>query len=303
MARRGGNESSCSTCLKTFRTKANLTRHMSTHNLDAKVKCEICARIFRNPRTLSNHIKRLHTNRDRAICDVCHRGFFSPDNLRRHISAVHCTITRPRFPCGFPACDKSYLTKADVSKHIKIEHAENPARFPCTLCGKEFRSKHNLDAHISTHTTEKPYSCFTCGRHFSNAYKLKIHEVTHLEQFARRIFKCEICDQTFLLKGYLQRHIQAVHENRRNHPCTFCDKRFSRSDNLRRHVEATHTGNEKIHSCDKCNFRSHSKGTLAHHAKRHNPANRRECYFCQKQFFYFSKLVTHCRRHTLEQFK
>ncbi|XP_035712463.1 zinc finger protein 39-like [Folsomia candida] len=285
------NGLACSTCLKIFTTKKTLRNHMFTHA--ARVKCETCRQISKNPPALSAHIKMIHTNRDRPSCDTCHRVFYTSAALRIHINAVHSTIERPRFPCGFPDCDKSYLSKSNVSKHIKTAHTENPT----TLCGNEFKTKENLE--IFTHTTEKAYPCATCGRSFSTYSKRKLHEATHFEKSTRRIFKRELCVRTFLHKGYLQRHVQIVHGNRRNRPCTFCEKRFSSSTDLRRHEEAKHAA--KIHSCDKCEFGSHSKRSLANHAWRHNPANRRECYFCKKQFVCFSNLVTDCRRHTIEK--
>lgn len=189
--------------------------------------------------------------------------------------------------------------------------------------------------HILTHTTEKANSCPTCGRRFSHITSLHRHEVERniprkyfvgqkiQEQLSypfgnvyfftgytfgkptsgstRRRFKCELCPRISLSRADLQKHVQVVHENQRNHPCTFCDKRFSTSSNMRRHVDARHSGNnEKIHSCDKCESRSNWKENLAHHARRHNPVKRLECYFCKIQFAHFSKLVTHSRGHTLE---
>ncbi|XP_035716312.1 PR domain zinc finger protein 5-like isoform X2 [Folsomia candida] len=243
----------------------------------------------------------LHTSRDRPSYDICHRVFYTSTDLRRHIGAVHSTIERPRFQCGFPDCDKSYPVKDDVSKHTKREHTENPTRFPCALCGKEFKTRRVLLTHITTHTTEKAYICSVCGRRFPGAGNLKSHEVTHLEKSTRRIFKCERCPQMCSRRSDLQKHVKVVHENQRNHSCTFCDKTCSTSGNLRRHVEARHSANrDKIHSCDKCDYVTHSKVYLAQHVRRHNPANRPECYFCRKKFCNFSRLVTHCRRHTLE---
>ncbi|XP_035712136.1 oocyte zinc finger protein XlCOF19-like [Folsomia candida] len=57
----------------------------------------------------------------------------------------------------------------------------NPTRFPCTLCGKEFKGRGKLEMHILTHTTEKANSCPTCGRRFSHITSLHRHEATHLE--------------------------------------------------------------------------------------------------------------------------
>ncbi|XP_035712445.1 oocyte zinc finger protein XlCOF6 isoform X1 [Folsomia candida] len=301
MDTRRGNELTCSTCSKPFSNKNDLKRHMFTHDPDAKVKCEICGKMLKNPATLSIHVRTLHTKLDRPTCDTCHKIVSTSASLRIHIDTVHSKIKRPRFPCEFPNCEKSYLRKGDLSVHKTTEHTENPTRFPCTLCGKEFKIRKNLEMHISSHTTEKAYTCSTCGRSYAQQTAMKHHEATHLEKSSQKIFRCELCAQTFLARASLRQHIHAVHENRRNHPCSFCGKRFSTSTNIRYHVEAFHSANkEKVHSCDKCEYRSHSKENLAQHVRRHNHANRREFYFCRKQFVNFSKLVTHCRHHTLE---
>ncbi|OXA47441.1 Zinc finger protein 26 [Folsomia candida] len=292
----------CSTCSKTFPTKQRLTNHIVTHDPEAKVKCQICGKFFKNPQTLSSHMSRLHSNRKRPSCTLCHRVFCSPSYLWKHIDAVHRRTERPRFTCEFPGCGKTYLNKEDASQHIKSEHTENPTRFPCTLCGREFKIRRYLQAHISTHTTEKAHICSTCGRRFAQRSAMNAHEVTHLEKSLRKILKCELCPRTFFSGADLRRHVQFVHENRRNHPCTFCHQRFSTSSDMRRHVAARHPANsEKIHSCDKCEFMTHMKQYLVQHARRHNPAHRRECYFCRKEFFHSSALVQHFRHHTLEK--
>ncbi|OXA47681.1 gastrula zinc finger protein XlCGF8.2DB [Folsomia candida] len=302
MEQRQGSGWTCSKCLKTFDTKANLKYHMFSHDVFAKVKCEVCGKVLKNPVILSQHIKLHDTKRDRPSCDICQRIFSTPANLRTHIRTVHNRTKRPRFPFEFPDCDKSYLSKGDVLKHIKSEHSENPTRFPCTLCGKEFKLTTNLERHISSHTTEKAFVCSTCGRSFAHSITLKRHKATNSEKSTRWTVKCELCNHVSLRRAHLQSHIQAVHENQRNYPCTFCDQRFSTLVIMRRHVEARHTGNsERIHSCDKCKFLSHSKISLYQHARRHNLVKRQKCCFCKKQFFYFWELVIHCRRHTLEQ--
>ncbi|OXA45161.1 zinc finger protein 184-like [Folsomia candida] len=293
----------CSKCSKTFALKCNFTKHVITHDPDAKVKCKICGKILKNPDTLSHHMTGIHTNRKRPSCDICHRVFNNSVTLRKHTEVIHSTSERPRLPCGFLGCEKTFLDKGSASRHIKIDHAENPVRFPCTLCGNQFKSRADLEKHIATHTTEKPYNCATCGRGFSQMGSMKSHERVHLEKSTREIFKCDVCPQTFLGRDGLQRHIRQVHDNQRNYPCAFGGQRFSCAYNLKRHVEAVHaTNEEKIHSCDKCQYKSNSKTNLAQHVRSHNVANWRECYFCKKHLATFHTLVRHCSRiHCLEK--
>ncbi|OXA44925.1 Zinc finger protein 25 [Folsomia candida] len=238
-------------------------------------------------------MRKQHSNRKRPSCDTCHRVMSSYYALRQHIDAFHNTKERPRLPCTFLGCEKTYQNRSSILHHARTEHSENPVRFPCTLCKKEFKTRTELEIHIPTHTTEKPYNCATCGRRFANRGYMKLHETTHLEKSARKVSKCHICTQIFFFTSGLQNHIRVVHENQKNYPCQVCDKRFSKPSELKFHVEARHaTNKEPVHSCDKCEFRSHWKGNLSKHRLRHNPA-RHECYFCGKKFFVFHEFVHH----------
>ncbi|XP_035708074.1 zinc finger protein 26-like [Folsomia candida] len=300
MGRNSGKKWECPKCSKTLKTKQSLKNHVVSHDPDARMKCEICGKISKNPVALAGHIARIHKNRDRRNCHICHRLFCDSRALRMHIDAVHGSEERPRFPCTFSTCEKTYLDRRDVSKHVKTEHAENPVKFPCTLCAKEYKFRPHLELHILTHTTEKPHKCATCEKSFARLQGLKVHKATHLEN---AVLKCKLCLHTFLRGFDLRSHIRLVHENYGNYACAHCEKRFSASNNLKRHVEAVHAANkaEKIHSCDRCAYRSHSKGNLAMHKRRHD-AWKPECYFCGGKFVSFQNLVIHCaNKHTMER--
>ncbi|XP_035712424.1 zinc finger protein 596-like [Folsomia candida] len=226
----------------------------------------VCGKIFKHSRSLSCHVSKVHRDRKQPSCEKCHRVFFDLSTLRKHIDTAHSANVRPRLPCTVPGCDKTYLSKGDVVKHERTEHAQNPIRFPCTLCGKEFKTNAHLQRHIHTHTTEKTYTCATCGRGFALMENRKRHEKTHLEKSTRSVSKCDLCPQTFLSRSGLLVHVRTVHENQRNYPCAFCARRFPSSSDLKRHVVARHgTNDELIHFCDKCEYKSHSKVNLANH--------------------------------------
>lgn len=93
---------------------------------------------------------------------------------------VHSTTERERIPCTFLGCEKTFVHKGGVTKHFNSEHAENPIRYLCTLCQKEFKSMKDLTRHIDTHTREKSYKCTICGKGFGQAQNLKRHEVSKL---------------------------------------------------------------------------------------------------------------------------
>ncbi|XP_035713565.1 zinc finger protein 431 [Folsomia candida] len=252
---------------------------------------------------LSRHVALMHTNRIRPACNICNKTLSNQKNLRNHIDFVHNKKEQPRFPCGFPGCEITYLYKSDVLKHVRAEHAENPVRYPCTLCGKDFKTRTDLGQHIYTHTTEKPFKCATCGKSFAFRKVLRNHKRTHIQKSSRETLKCQLCLQTFLTRNGLQGHDLVIHQNRRNYRCTFCDKSFGGATDLKRHVEVKHNTDKdvKIYACDKCEYKSHLKRYLAKHMGRHNIENRIDCYFCAKQFVRFQELVQHSRVHTLEK--
>ena len=51
---------------------------------------------------------------------------------------------------------------------------------------------------------------------------------------------CPRCAATFTQAGHLTRHVQTVHEKRRNHVCPHCAATFGRADTLTRHVRRKH---------------------------------------------------------------
>ncbi|XP_035713712.1 zinc finger protein 675 isoform X2 [Folsomia candida] len=155
----------------TFEADTNCDqRPVITHDPYTKMPCEICNK---SPSTLSDHVKTFHTNEEQQSCD---QASFSTTNLQNDTKAVHSTGERFRFPCTFLGCNKSYLSKYQVTRHKKIQHSVNPARYPCTVCGKKFKRMSHLRTHNLTHTKEKPHKCTTCGRSFAQVGSMKRHE-------------------------------------------------------------------------------------------------------------------------------
>ncbi|XP_035711617.1 gastrula zinc finger protein XlCGF71.1-like [Folsomia candida] len=168
----------CYVCLKIIKDKYYFSRHLVTHDVDApKVKCEVCQKSYKNRDSLRTHMVQTHTDRARPSCNICERTFVNRRSLSEHVRRVHSVATRARMPCTFPGCHKTYLNQQDVDRHLRREHADDPVRFSCTLCKKEFKQKVHLESHISSHTKEKTLKCGTCEKSFVTKWQLQQHQV------------------------------------------------------------------------------------------------------------------------------
>lgn len=74
----------------------------------------------------------------------------------------------------------------------------------CEFCGKIFVNLSNLTVHRRSHTGEKPYQCRFCDYTTAQSSKLTRHMKIHR-------LKCEHCNETFLNKGDLCKHIDSHH--------------------------------------------------------------------------------------------
>ena len=59
-----------------------------------------------------------------------------------------------------------------------------------------------------------------------------------------RVHACDQCDEAFIKKEHLNRHLRSVHDKKKPFPCSICGKGFARADNCRAH-EKIHNKNRK----------------------------------------------------------
>ncbi|KAJ4448808.1 hypothetical protein ANN_00199 [Periplaneta americana] len=118
--------------------------------------------------------------------------------------------------------------------------------FTCSVCGKSFGKRYNLQAHEAIHRDDRPFKCDTCEKSFRKFHLLQRHESTHTSD---KPFKCQICEKNFARLEYLRKH-EAIHTDEKHFKCSSCDKRFRQRHHLLVH-ELTHK-DEKPLKCDIC---------------------------------------------------
>ena len=104
-------------------------------------------------------------------------------------------------------------------------HKENPvtsASFVCSFCDVDFISNEELMLHLQYHNATKPYFCTECDNRYMNKSGLKRHVATHGNEELK--FNCNKCDYTCDNKRNLTNHVFADSSDK-PFICKKCDYR------------------------------------------------------------------------------
>ncbi|XP_058453247.1 zinc finger protein 62-like [Malaya genurostris] len=120
------------------------------HRSKKRLKCSICAVIFRNEHRLFLH-EEIHKQAETNKCAFCERICSNAVSLKMHA----------------------------ITNHTKY-------KLICTICGKYFRNKHGLRKHVSVHDNFCRFRCFHCNFKTKSKNVLKLHVFMHLRKKNRK---------------------------------------------------------------------------------------------------------------------
>lgn len=197
-------------------------------------------------------------------CSICNK----PVNRNQIPYHIYCDPTIPRpFVCEL--CPKTLRT-ADHYRYHMTTHAPQTS-FDCSDCGRTFRNKVTLAAHVrQTHSGLQPsLHCETCGKAFFSAAKYEQHRLIHTDVMP---FGCLHCPRRFRLKENMLKHVTLTHTDVKAFACTFCDMRFKRSGALKIHLQRIHPGGQgapMVAVCKVCGQGFSHFTLLKRHEKQH----------------------------------
>lgn len=130
------------------------------------------------------------------------------------------------YGCKF--CDSKFSRKRYLQAHLRTHTGEKP--FQCDVCSKRFTEKSSLNTHKKSHSGEQPFVCEICDKRFTVKNYLTAHQRIHKE----KILNCKQCSITFTSKDQYFMHLQ-THKDKITYNCNICNRAFARESNLTRH--------------------------------------------------------------------
>jgi DNA-directed RNA polymerase subunit RPC12/RpoP len=107
-------------------------------------ECPVCLRLFKRKDTLKRHLT-THTGEREFVCPTCGKDFSTPQSLKQH-EMVH-SKARP-FTCEY--CEKTFRYRSQLVEHVRSHSGIKP--YQCTECEAAFNNGQTLKVHMRIHT-------------------------------------------------------------------------------------------------------------------------------------------------------
>ncbi|CAI5636325.1 unnamed protein product [Oreochromis niloticus] len=204
-------------------------------------------------------------------CPVCNKTFLRAAAMRRH-QEIHDANRDLKYKCT--SCDKRFRDHYDMNRHTmrvhergemynsgKEEDSGDPSTSEmsedrnCSLCGKYFARRVDMERHMKSHSEDRPYKCSFCEKKFKNPYVLKRHQKEICKSREQKKVKrkevqrpntqpasevsmegkvCPICSRILPCTADIAKHLRS-HSEERPFICVTCEKGFKYKDTLKKH--------------------------------------------------------------------
>ncbi|XP_017011243.2 transcription factor grauzone [Drosophila takahashii] len=256
-------------CNNRYKKRTLYVDHLHCHKDPQYFSCQSCRKNFLNRNSQVMHMLRFHSQQQELVhqCAICEARFAKKFLLTMHLKG-HKGTERPEV-CD--TCGKTFRTKFELSAHVKRMHAADFTPIICDICGTHFRSKANFLIHKKALHPDGPVAevqCTLCGRWLRDERSLRKHLARHDDRDGDTKYRCLLCNAEKSSRAALSSHMR-YHHSAKRHKCSLCDKEFKLPRALAEHM-ATHTGID-LYQCQFCTRTFKSHANMHNHKKKMHP--------------------------------
>lgn len=130
---------------------------------------------------------------------------------------------RPQEACSSVRCQKAFKFVEFLINLFFSEPEANPIIYSCDHCGKTRTNKYDLAKHIQNVHRFNPTPCTVCGKVFRNKRLVQAHMIYHNER--KRIHYCPLCPNKppWFTAVALKRHQESHHGFGPGYHCEACN--------------------------------------------------------------------------------
>ncbi|KAK2820222.1 hypothetical protein Q5P01_023181 [Channa striata] len=282
---------SCHECGKAFKIQKQLLSHLRRHKENqAKIQelnNQIETLMRMNGTRSHGGVQALTTNASEAVTSTQHCKQLSERktgqaNSETIVKSEDMSDQRP-FACD--QCGRTYRHAGSLVNH---RNSHKTGEYYCSVCNNTYSNQLAMKNHLRTHFAYKKHSCQNCGKGFRGKKQLLAHICADLRTdvaagrrgLKSRAYKCKECKQAFLSVDQLAAHSC-------DGPSGSCDAQTNTSPNKE----------ERPFTCNICNRSYRHAGSLLNHKNTHKTGHFC-CTFCSKPFTNPMALRNHTRIHT-----
>ncbi|KAH3666479.1 hypothetical protein OGAPHI_003475 [Ogataea philodendri] len=161
-------------------------------------------------------------------------------------------------------------------------------------CGKGYSKPSLLEQHLRSHTNERPFACTICEETFIRKDHLQRHMLKHTTPDDKP-FHCSICSKGVNSLQHLKRHEKTHYKSFKCH-FESCEEAFYKHQSLKAHINSVHDAARL--TCTECGKAFSRPGRLSDHMeKQHSDTAKLICEYpgCFKAFKVWSALQLHIK--------
>ncbi|XP_023227797.1 zinc finger protein 629-like isoform X2 [Centruroides vittatus] len=149
----------CHLCPKSFIWPVTLAKHLKEHTISEPSTtqkiwffCDICRKALLSRKAVLLHKKKFHPEQFTHQYEPAMMA--EEDSSELGVSSQPCMIGLPPKPYYCDDCGKTFISMPSLRVHRYYEH-KCRKKYPCMVCGKVFKRKHNRSCHYHIHGLRK----------------------------------------------------------------------------------------------------------------------------------------------------